>query len=387
MRHRIDSTRRFDRRAVLLGSAALGGFLLLDREALASPHAASGGTSGLVVGPGRRASADGTSQTYHLSIVDLDADEPTMREIPLDFFGHGVTPDPTQPARACIFEKRGTGAAEVDLSSGEVLAPIVSPKGREFYGHGAFSPDGALLYSTETLVDEDYRGLVVVRDGRSLKELGEFPTFGESPHDCVLRDEGKTLVITNGGGQDRGGSGGSVSYVDVATEKLIEKVEIESPALNAGHLAISAAGDLAVVSAARDWMPKETLGGASFRPRGGAMRTMTEPAATTQRMIGESLSLAIHEATGTIGITNPRGSLVTFWNLRRGEFLGELALAEPRGIALTLDQRHFVVSYGRKTSLIRVDPESLEPVNGSRIPETGLGGSHILVHRLAPTNG
>lgn len=319
MSQRSDSGARFLRREFLRTSAGLGGLVLLGQRSSARSAPRPAPARGLVLGPGRRANAAG-HQTDHLSLLDLDVlsapdrdtngEPPRPREIPLDFFGHGLSPDPTAPARVCVFEKRGPGAAKVD---------------------------------------EDYRGLIVVRDG------------------------GRTLVVTNGGGQESGGSGGSVTYVDVKSRELIEKVEIQSPALNAGHLALCAA---------RDWMPKETLGGASFRPAGGAMRTMSAPAETTRRMLGESLSLAIHEPTGTVGITNPRGDLVTFWHLRRGELLGELALSGPRGIAPTLDGENFVISYGERTSLLLVDPASRLPVVGSRIPESGMAGSHIVVHDL-----
>ena len=47
-----------------------------------------------------------------------------------------------------------------------------SDLGREFYGHGAFSPDGSTLYATESIIDEDYRGVVVVRDAKTLEEIG-----------------------------------------------------------------------------------------------------------------------------------------------------------------------------------------------------------------------
>jgi hypothetical protein len=363
---RVDRRRLLQLGATLGGAAVVGPYLVSSCSAPTPPSAR--GKAGLVIGPGRKANDVG-EQTYHLSIVDLDSGDRTPRQIALDFFAHGVSPDPTNPKRACLFEKRGPGACEIDLEAGQVLRPIRSPENREFYGHGAFLPDGSLVYATESLIDEDYRGVVVVRDGKTLQELGEFPTSGASPHDCTLRDGGKTLVVTNGGSQKPGGQVASVTYVDVETEKLIEEVRIDSPAFNAGHLAISAAGDLAVVSAARDWMPRESLGAASFRPSGGVFRTMGDPFETTQRMLGESLSVAIHEPTGVVGITNPKGHLVTFWNLKQCRLVSELRLAEPRGIAVTLDESRFVVSYGGETSLLLVDPD--------------MGGSHVIVHELA----
>lgn len=376
------ATTDMDRRSLLqLGAGAAAGLLLgacRIENRLATPAPWRGG---LVIGPGQAENELGDKRS-HLSLVDLDVPQPEIHVIPTDFFGHGVVIDPTDPGRAVMFEKRGMGACELDLRSRAVTRPITSPEGREFYGHGAFSADAGLLYATETQVDDYHRGVVVVRDGKTLKELGEFPTYGAAPHDCILRDEGRTLVFTNGGSPEPGGSAPCVTYVDSETEKLIEKIEFDTEALNAGHLAMTESGDLAVVSAMRDYMPREALGGASLRPAGGEFRTLREPIETTRRMIGETLSVAIHEPTGVVGATNPMGNLVTFWQLDGGQFLGELNLSVPRGIAKTLDGSQFIISYGKSTSLLRVDPANLAPIPNSRVPESQIGGSHIVVHSL-----
>jgi len=375
-------TEGLDRRTLLRAGAGAAAALCLPSRAAATRRRSAPRRGGLVLGPGKEANAAG-QQRYHLALFDLDAAEPGPQVITTDFFGHGLAIDPTDPGRAVLFEKRGTGACELDLRERVVTRPITSPAGREFYGHGAFTPDGSLLFATETQVDDDYRGVTVVRDGRTLEELGEFPTYGAAPHDCVLRDGGKTLVFTNGGGQEPGDSTPCVTYVDAQTEQLIEKIEFDSEALNAGHLAISADGDLAVVSAMREYMPREALGAASLRPADGEFRTLTDPPETTKRMIGETLSVAIHEATRRFGATNPMGNLVTFWGLDDGALAGELALSNPRGIAVTLDGSQYVLSYGRGARLVRVDPRTLLPIPGTRVDSVRMGGSHVVVHDLA----
>ena len=316
--------------------------------------------------------------------VDLDDPEAHERLIPLAFYGHGMAVDPLDPARVALFQKAGPGACILDLAAGAVVQPIPTRDDREFYGHGAFSPDGALLYATESLLAEDYRGVIVVRDGRTLAELGELPSFGAAPHDCVLRDGGRTLVVTNGGGR-RGGDEASpcVTYVDVPSERLLERVPIPSPDLGAGHLALSTRGDLAVVSAARWGGTHDGVGGVGLRPAGGTLRVVDEPAGITGRMRGEALSVAIHEPTGIVGVTSPFGARVTFWDLASGAFVRALELAWPRGIALSLDGTRFVISYGRSMSLLEVSTATLEPVLGSRRSGLHLFSSHILVHRLA----
>ncbi len=386
-----DGPRGITRRGLLRSGAALPPLLALgcsrvgaggsDEQAEDAPPEAKRGTA---IGPGSFADDELGTDRYVLAAVDLDQADPVADRIELDFLGHGVVPDPTDPWRCAVFEKRGSGACVVDLQERSVVAPIRTPPVREFYGHGAFSHDASLLYATETVVgDGSYEGVIVVRDGSTLEELGEFPSHGESPHDCVLRDEGRTLVVTNGGGGHDGGQPGSVTYVDVESQKLLDRVELP-PRLNAGHLAVSEAGDLVIVSAMRDGLPRDARGGISFRSAGGSFVSAQSPAEVVRRMLGETLSVAIHEPSGIVAATNPLGHVVTFWELRTGRHVASLDLTHPRGVDVALDGSCFVVSFGRATSLLLVDAETLRPVPGTRLPGTLIGGSHVLVHDLPP---
>ncbi len=326
----------------------------------------------------------GGAERNVFSTLDLDDASAHPRITVLDFYGHGVALDPLDAKRIAVFEKKGDGACLIDLGTREVIAPIETHPDREFYGHGAFSSEGDVLFTTESIVSKRYKGVIVVRDARTMQELGEFPSYGASPHDIVLRDGGKTLVVTNGGGRRAGGDQEPcVSYVDVPSQKLIERVEVAHPDVGSGHLALTSRGDLALVAAARGAKIGDGLGAVSFRPFGGALRSMAEPASVTGRMRGEALSVAIHEPSGTVGVTSPFGGLVTFWNLERGELLHVQDLAFPRGIALSLDGSRFVVSYGRACNLIEIATDTLRPISGSRRTGLYFFGSHLVTHALA----
>ena len=380
----------WSRRAfVALGLGLFAAPILSARtRALARSRTSRGGfgaSRGIVLGAGRV--AIGRDERNVFCLFDLDGADARQQVIPLDFYGHGIAIDPLDPARIVLFEKKGKGACELDLREKRVVRPIATARDRHFYGHGAFASDGRLMYATESVISDEYRGVIVVRDARSFEELGVFPSYGARPHDCVLRDGGRTLVVTHGGG--RGVSEAeapSVTYVDVKTERLLERVPIPSPEFNAGHLALSARGDLAVVSAAAGGGGRDGLGAASFRAAGRdgePLRIMQDPVEVTGRMRGEALSVALHEPSGVVGVTSPFASLVTFWDLKRGELVRSLGLAEPRGIALSLDGSAFVISYGRSTSLLEVSTESLEPVQGSRRTGLSMVGSHIAIHTLS----
>ncbi|NUO15155.1 MAG: DUF1513 domain-containing protein [Planctomycetaceae bacterium] len=343
---------------------------------------------GTIIGAAR-GMQDG-KQAFYLSVVNLDAPRLAAKLTPLTFLAHGVSPNPVKPQRAVLFEKQGKGCCEVDLKAGKVLTTIPTVDGRKFYGHGAYSLDGKLLYGTETEMDT-YRGVIVVRDGETFKELGKFPTFGEAPHDCHMIDEGKTLVITNGGaalGSSGETAAPSVTFVDIKTEKLIERVTFPNDKLNAGHLAISAAKDLVVVSAPRDGVPNQATaqGGITLRPAGAGAESMSNPADVVAKMIGETLSVSIHEATGVVGATNPTGNIVTFWNLKERKLVKSVDMGRPLGITQTLDRKEFIISFCPDPStaaLQRFNAETLEPVPGSRFDEAYMSGSHIIAYDLA----
>jgi uncharacterized protein len=343
---------------------------------------------GLLLGGGAIQTKSTGQTAFHLAILDLDAPaEP--RSIELGFLAHGITPSPHDPRLLVLFEKHGPGCCVLDLVSGEILRSVQAGPTRQFYGHGVFSADGAVLYCTETAVDDRFEGYIAVRDARDFTLLGEFPSFGLAPHDCMLFDDGRVLVVTNGGGAVGGSDPPCVAYVDVERQALIERLDVPDPALNAGHLAMTAAGDLVVVSAPREGLDPETSrGGLSLRPVGGEFRTARDPRDTTEKMLGETLSVAIHEETRTVGTTTPLAHLVTFWNLDTGELVKSLRVPNPRGIAVSLCGREFVVNFGTPPRAARIDAASLTPVDapGNRRGHPSLAtGSHILMREKVAT--
>lgn len=328
-----------------------------------------------ILGGGRFIDPDNTApKGFVFSQVNLHGGAPRLTET--GFMPHGVAIDPLHAQRVLVFEKIGPGCCEINLVAQKVTHTVPPHPGRWFYGHGAFSPDGKLLYSTETIKDEQ-RGVIGVRDGATLDYIGEFPTFGENPHDCHLIDNGKTLVMTNGGGALGTRLAPCVTYVDVGSQRLLEKLELSSERFNTGHLTLSSRGDLVVVSAPRKGLSDKDLGAVSMRSGKAPLRTMTEPADVTARMYGEALSTVIHEPTGIAAVTHPGGNMVTFWSLRTATLIKTLALERARGVTLTLDGAKFIVTYANSTDLVQVSPATLKTLNATRLTKTFLSGSHI----------
>lgn len=327
-------------------------------------------------------------QQSHLVRLDLDAPTSEPVRFAMGFLPHGFAFDPRDPRRVAVFEKKGPGACVMDVVSGVHERALEAGSGRQFYGHGAFSADGSLLYATESVLEEGGRGVLVVRDGRTLEALGELSTHGFSPHDCALLEDGRTMVIANGGGPFgvRGSPLPCVTYIDTSSAKLLEKITLPSPRFNAGHVAISARGDLVIVSAPREGVgPDETAPGAVTLRLGKAKPKLIEqPRAIVDRMLGETLSIAIDRDGSLALATHPLGDLVSAWSMRDGASRGAIELPVPRGVALTLDGARFAISHrsGADTQLSFFDARTLEPV-GEPVPGGRITGSHIVVRAIS----
>lgn len=325
-------------------------------------------TLGTFVG-GTRIDKSGVVE-HTFDVVDLDRD--SVRRVPLDFLAHGFTTRPDAPHVAAVFEKRGPGAALIDLRAGKLLGQIRAKARRHYYGHGVFLGDR--LFVIEMDLDTSH-GVLSVRDTKAYKELDQFPTYGDRPHDCVPIDDGKVLVVTNGGGELGSQSEPSVCYVDVASHKLLEKVTFGDPKINAGHVAVGPKGELAVVSAPRDGLPPlESAGGITLRVGKKKPERMRGPDDVMAQVKGESLSVVIHR--DLVAATNPTGGIVTFWSLSRGKLVGVHRCESPRGVGVTRDGRAFVLAYGLHASVKLLDVETLQPLPQT-FGEARLGGSHL----------
>ena len=86
---------------------------------------------------------------------------------------------PRLPAQCVVLARpTGTFAVVIDIDRGEALRRIDAAAGRHFYGHGAFSPDGRYLFTTENDFKTG-RGMIGIRDAQDgYRQVGEFASPG-----------------------------------------------------------------------------------------------------------------------------------------------------------------------------------------------------------------
>ncbi|MEZ2131996.1 MULTISPECIES: DUF1513 domain-containing protein [unclassified Sinorhizobium] len=221
---------------------------------------------------------------------------------------------------------------------------ITSPEGRHFYGHGAFSPDGKLLYASENDFDNN-RGMIGIYDATDrFTRIGEYETFGVGPHDMTVSDDGRTLVIANGGIETHPDFGRtklnlghmlpSLTLVDAATGALIEKHELppQLAQVSTRHVDIDATG--------RIWFACQYEGHRNDLPplvgyfgKGEDLAFVSLPEETTRRLANYVGAIAVNRDQGLVGVTSPKGGMAVTLDAKTGAVVSEESVTDAAGIA------------------------------------------------------
>jgi len=118
--------------------------------------------------------------------------------VPLAARGHAAAAHPTVAEAVAIARRPGTFALVLDCATGGVVKALQAPKGLHFYGHGAFSADGALLFTPENQIDTGAGRIGVWDRTLGYARIDEFSSGGIGPHE-ILRLPNGTLAVANGG--------------------------------------------------------------------------------------------------------------------------------------------------------------------------------------------
>lgn len=178
----------------------------------------------------------------------ISAEGREIRSVELPARGHDATFCPV--TRRCVMFARRPGDFAVVLSADPREPPhfFTTPEDRHFYGHGAFSPDGRLHYTTENDFEAG-RGVIGIYDAvAKFRRVGEFSSFGVGPHDIALLRHSPVLAIANGGLRGPPDIGGgrrilngdtvatSLAYVDLHTGDLLELHQLpQNSAISLNH--------------------------------------------------------------------------------------------------------------------------------------------------------
>jgi len=279
------------------------------------------------------------------SIAAFDADGRLLFATRLPGRGHDATARPGATEFVVFARRPGNWAAVLDRATGAVRQVVTTPRDRHFFGHGAFSGDGRLLYATENRIATGEGVLGIYDADAAYARVGELPTHGLGPHDLALLPgrEGRILVA-NGGTHTHPETGRAIlnrdamrpnlAVVDLATGDATRLADLGANlgGLSIRHLAVAADGEAAF---ACQWEgdPTEPPPLVGLIDRDGATRFLATPddgLAALDNYVG---SVALDASGQVVAATSPRGNTVAFWERASGRYLGRRRLPDACGIA------------------------------------------------------
>lgn len=305
-----------------------------------------------VGGPAFLAAARTPTGAYALHGVS--ATGASLFDLPLPARGHAAAAHPERAEAVAFARRPGTYAVVLDCLTGKVKVELTAPAGRHFYGHGAFSADGALLFTTENDF-EHAAGMIGIWDvSGGYRRLGEFPSGGTGPHELRLMPDGRSLVIANGGIETHPDAGRAKLNIPFMAPNLTYTTldgtvldTVEPPAVehknSMRHLAVHGTGQVAL---ALQWQGELSDAPAllMLHRRGAAPVWAKAPEPSHTAMQGYAGSVSFSGDGTAVAITSPRGGRVQVFDAQDGAFRTEIALADVCGLAPLGDG--FVASTG-----------------------------------------
>jgi hypothetical protein len=312
-----------------------------------------------------RADAMGQSS---VAIFSLAGEELFASNLPAR--GHDSTLRPHSPEIVVFARRPGNWAVVLDARRMAVRHTLIAAQDRHFYGHGAFSADGRLLYATENnAVTGD--GIIGIYDATAdYRRIGEMNSRGIGPHDIALMPDGLTLAIANGGLRTLPESGREVlnpddihpnlAFVDLRHDDAKAVIELapDLSQLSIRHMAIAADRTVAFGCQYQgDENELPPLVG-TFSPD-GQVTMLDMPEMELAAMANYIGSLAIDRAEDVIAATSPRGNSIASFNRRTGAFLSRRAMNDVCGVSATPEAGDFLLSSGNSGVRI-LDPAAAD---------------------------
>lgn len=242
----------------------------------------------------------------------------SLFRIDLPARGHAAAAHPDRPEAVAFARRPGTYALVLNCVTGAVTARLTPPEGRQFNGHGAFSPDGGLLMTSE-VVAEGSEGRIGLWETRGYSRIGEWASGGIGPHDMKRLADGR-LIVANGGIQTDPGDRAKLNTDSMrpnltllsAEGRVLDQVELpaELHQNSIRHLALVGSG----VAFAMQWEgdPAEPVPQLGLWTPGQAPQLCPPAEAEAFAMQGYAGSIAA--SAGMIALTSPKGGVVMLFD-------------------------------------------------------------------------
>lgn len=288
------------------------------------------------------------------ALCGIDAAGVILFQIPIPARGHAAAAHPIRAEAVAFARRPGTFATIIDCASGTEVARLTCPEGRHFYGHGAFSTDGATLFTTENGYEAGQGRIGVWDATQRYVRIGEFASGGIGPHEIRLLPDSDALVVANGGIDTHPDTGRAklnlstmrpnLSYLGFSGN-LLDQLELSDDlhSNSIRHLDVSQDGRVAVgMQWQRDRASSPALVGLHYL--GHPVSLMKAPLNVHRQAFGYVGSIAFSGDGKQLAVTCPRGGCVQVFDAVTCEYVDHHKTPDASGITGSGDG--FVVSSG-----------------------------------------
>ena len=285
-------------------------------------------------------------------------------DVPLPGRGHGFAVHPST-GHVVVFARRpGDWALVVDPATGAVLERLSAAEGRHFYGHGVFSPDGALLYTSENGF-EDGRGIIGVWDvATDWRRVREWSSHGVGPHEVRVLGGGARLAIANGGIRTHPDTGraklnldamvSSLAVLDTTDGRLVRSASFGERLrrLSIRHLDIDRDSRI-VVAMQHEGSRRDRVPLVAFE-RDARLAPAYAPGEASRRMRQYAGSVSFDASGRYVAVSHPHEGIVSLWASGSARWLALTELPDTCGIAAGSSAGVFIAT-GAGGRIARID--------------------------------
>ena len=286
-------------------------------------------------------------------------------DMPLPGRGHGFAVQPST-GHVVVFARRpGDWVLIVDPSTGAVLRRLTATEGRHFYGHGAFSPDGSVLYTSENRF-EDGSGVIGVWDVVSgWRRVREWSSHGVGPHEIRVFGGGARIAVANSGIRTHPDTGraklnldsmfSSLAVLDTTGGRLVSSASFAKRLrrLSIRHLDIDRNSRI-VVAMQHEGSRRDRVPLVAFH-HDARLAPAHAPAEIGRRMRQYAGSVSFDTSGRYVAVSHPHEGIVTLWRASRSpRWVATAELADTCGIACGTVTGAFIAT-GAAGRIARID--------------------------------
>ncbi|GEM_PF-2684487 len=327
-----------------------------------------------------------------LAIYDLDAEK--IIKVPVVFDPHTIT-RVSEDLLVCT-EKYGPNAITVDMKKGRIIASkkYTDSDQRQFMGHALYDASRDIILTTEQMMvpevnHDKFKGVVSVRNPRTLEVISSFDSYGHSPHDLIFTHDGKIAICNTSGGELAFSKymsywhleNRNVALVNAEDFTLHKRIQMPNNYFCPGH--IKRNGDTLVVSGIYSYLNDVDFlwDHVNWNPiiidKDGHCTELIQGSYVNEVMDAEYLSTAVHHEKQIVAMTIPAKNSINIWNLKDQSFLAHINLPLPKGILVNPQTGDFMVATAEGFFTITSDTFQVKNI-GLRDVGNGLSHSYIV---------